>query len=346
MLLKGHAAQQALARPDSTIRLYVLGGPDDAASRELIAMFAKAMGPDAERVDLAQRQIREMPSCLADEVGAFGLFGGRRWILVTLTSGSGDEWVEAAAHVLSAQNAGNPAIIVGSGMTAKSKLVKLAESHEHAATVISYLPDERDRARLAASVAEAHGLTLSSAVARALAEATGGDRGLMAREAEKLALFLEAPTGSGALTRVEIDHWHAVGADTPEEDIGAAVNLLLDGKVDALPTLFAELSAMGTSDIRLVRALATRAILLARLRARMDHQRISAKAAVDGERGLFWKEKDAVQRQLGRWTAPALARLIDRLHALERSLKAPGNAGALLLRNDMMLIARAAAQQR
>ncbi|MGL4312840.1 MAG: DNA polymerase III subunit delta, partial [Sphingomonas sp.] len=80
MLVKGPAAERALTAPDPETRLYVLGGPDEAASRALIDQFAKAMGPEAERIDLAQRQIRDTPSCLADEVGAFGLFGGKRWV--------------------------------------------------------------------------------------------------------------------------------------------------------------------------------------------------------------------------------------------------------------------------
>jgi DNA polymerase-3 subunit delta len=345
MLLKAQAAQRALAAPDPAVRLFVLAGPDEAASRALIDSFAKAMGPEAERVDLAQRQIQDMPSCLADEVGAFSLFGGRRWLLITLTSGSGDEWLEAASHVLEAETTGNPAIITGGGMTAKAKLVKLAEAHPAAVAVVSYLPDEKDRARLAADIANTHGLTLSRDVARAMADATGGDRGLMVREAEKLAVFLDV-SADGPPRRVEIDDWLAIGADTPEEDVGAAVNLILDGRTQALPALFEELTALGTSDIRLVRMLTTRAVLLARVRARIDGQRMSPKGAVDQERGLFWKEKDAVERQLNRWTAPALARLVDRLHALERALKAPDNAGMLLLRSELLHIARAAAAAR
>ncbi len=345
MLLKGPAAQRALTAPEPVVRLYVLGGPDEAASRELIDGFAKAMGPEAERVDLAQRMVRDIPSCLGDEVGAFSLFGGQRWVLVTLSSGSGDEWLEAATHVLNTATTGNPAIIAGGGMTAKSKLIKLAEGHPAAVAIVSYLPDEKDRARLAATIAEPFGLLLSSEVARAMADATGGDRGLMAREAEKLALFVDAPT-SGQARRIEIDDWRAIGADTPEEDVGAAVNLILDGRVQGLPALFEELSALGTSEVRLVRVLTTRALLLTRARARMDSQRLSADAAVGEERGLFWKEKDAVKRQLGRWNAAALVRLVERLHGLERALKAPDNAGMLLLRNELLQIARVAASAR
>ncbi len=344
MLFKGAAAVAALARPDPAILLYVLAGPDEAASRAMVDNFAKAMGPDAERVDLSSRAIKEVPSCLADEVAAFGLFGGQRWVLATLPSGGGDEWVGAATAILAMPAGGNPAIIAGGGMTAKSKLVKLAAEHQAAVAVVSYLPVGAEAERIAVATAAPLGLTLSRDVARAVVNATGGDRALMAREAEKLALYLDAdPTRP---RRAEQDDWQAIGADTPEEDVGAAVNLILDGRTGELPALFTELAALGTSEIRLVRALGIRALLLARLRGRVEDERMSAHAAVENERGLFYKEKGAVERQLGRWTAPALARLIDRLHALERALKAPDNQGMLLLRNELLWIARAASAAR
>jgi DNA polymerase III subunit delta len=344
MLLKGAAAMRALAQPDPAIRLYVLAGPDEAGSRALADNFAKAMGPEAERVELSQRSIRDNPACLGDETAAFGLFGGKRWILVMLHAGSGDEWVSAAEAVLDADIAGNPAIIIGGGMTAKSKLVKLAEKHAAAVAILSYLPEGAEAERIASALAEPFGLTLSRDVARAMVDATGGDRGLMTREAEKLALYLGAEPGQAR--RAEQQDWLAIGADTPEEDVGAAVNLVLEGRVGHLPDLFAELTALGTSEIRLVRAIAIRALLLARLRGRVDGERMSAAAVVEADKSIFWKEKAAVQRQLTRWTAASLARLVERSHALERALKAPDNAGMLLLRNELLWISRAAATAR
>jgi DNA polymerase-3 subunit delta len=344
MLLKGAAASTALAQPDPAVRLYVLAGPDEAGSRALADQFARAMGSEAERIDLGQRSIRDNPAILGDEVAAFGLFGGKRWILVTLASGSGDEWLSAVEAVLDAPAAGNPAIIIGSGMTAKAKLVKLAEKHVSAIAVISYLPDGQAAERIASALAETEGMTLSREVGRALVAATGGDRALIAREVEKLALYLDAAPDRPR--RAEQQDWLAIGADTPEEDVGAAINLVLEGKVAALPALFAELAALGTSEIRLVRALATRALLLARLRGEIDGAGKNARTLVDADRSIFWKERDAVARQLGRWSAPALVRLVDRLHALERALKAPDNPGMLLLRNELLWISRAAAQAR
>ncbi len=339
MLLKDAAANRALAAPDAAIRLFVLAGPDEAASRAMAESFAAAMGTDAERIDLSARAIKDSPSILSDEVAAFSLFGTRRWIRVDLGAASGDDWLPAAEAVL-ASNGGNPVLMLGSGLSAKSKLVKLAEKHTAAITTISYLLDGAKADALARSIGEQHGLSLSRETARALADATGGDRALMARECEKLALYLDVD--AGADRRVEHEDWLAIGAATPEEDIGAAVNIILGGRTAALPALFSEIASLGTSEVRLVRALAQRALLLARLRARMAEERVPARMLVDGDKAIFWKERDAVARQLDLWKPEIIARLIDRLHGLERALKQSGADPALTLRDAMLWICRAA----
>lgn len=339
MLLKGSAASNALTRPDPAIRLYVLGGEDEAGSRAMQADLAKAMGPDAERIDFTPAKLKDDPAALADEAASISLFGGRRWISITLFSGGGDELVAAAENLLAAPAAGNPAVIVGASLTARSKLVKLAEKHDAAVAVISYLPEIKDADRLVEAVAKPLGLRVDHNVALALFEATGGDRALMAREVEKLALYCDADPA--APRSADLGDWHAIGADLPEEDMAATVNAVLGGQLGDLPEAFATLEA--TSAITLIRALARRALQLAELRVAVEGGRSVGQVIDSAGKAIFWKEKSAIAMQLSRWDAPRLARLIDRLHGLERELKAPDNAGEILLRAGLLDIARVAA---
>lgn len=341
MLLKGVAASRALAQPDAAIRLYVLAGPDESGSRALLTDLAKAMGPDAERIDLSPTRIREDPAILADEAAAIGLFGGRRWISVSLASGGGDELMAAAENLLAAPAAGNPVVVVGASLTGKSRLTKLAEKHASAVTVISWLPEGDAADRLTESIAAGHGLTLSRDVARAIAQATGGDRGLMAREIEKLALYKDA--GPDRPARAEREDWLAIGAGLEEEDLGSAVNIVLEGRLRDLPELFASIETMGTNAISLVRALARRTLELAALRIHVEAGRPVGQVMETHGKGVFWKEKAHVSRQLGMWDAARLARLVDRLLLLEHQLKAPDNAGYLVLRAGLLDVARVAA---
>ena len=231
-------------------------------------------------------------------------------------------------------------MIIGGSLTARSKLVKLAEKHDMAIAVISYPPDARDADRLVSTIAAPLGLRPDRDVARAIFDATGGDRGLIAREVEKLALYCDADP---AAAPADLDDWQAIGADLPEQDVGSAVNTVLGGKLGELPALFATLEATGTSAIPLLRALARRALQLAELRVAVESGRSVGQAIEAAGKSIFWKEKDLIAGQLARWDAPRLARLIDRLHGLERDLKSPDNPGTILLRAGLLDIARVAA---
>ena len=344
MLLKAQGAARTLSTLNPSIRLYVFGGPDESLSRGLMTTVARSVGKDAERIDFTPAKLKEDPALLADEAASISMFGGPRWICVTLFSGGGDDVLPAVENLLAAPAAGNPVVIIGGSMTAKSKLVKLAEKDPAAVAVIAYAPTADEAARMAEELGEAAGIRLSRDVARAMAAATGGDQGLIGQEVAKLALFVDAMPGDRV--DVGLDAWRAIGADLPEEDIGAAVVTVFEGRLAELPELFVMLEATGVADIRLVRSLATRAHLLARLRGQVDAGQSPRQVVEAQGKAIFWKEKDGIVRQLGKWDSPRLARLIERLHQLERDLKAPMNAETLLLRHALTDVARAAASVR
>ncbi len=341
MLLKGPAAARALAAPDPAVRLYVLAGPDESASRAMAASLGAAMGAEATRVDLSAETLRADPAALPDHAAAISLFGGPTWISVHLPTGSGDELLPACEALLGAPAAGNPVVVIASGMTGRSRLAKLAESHALAVTVISYVPDARDAARLAQDIAGTHGLTLGPRVAEAIAAATGGDRGLIAQEVAKLALYCDAAPDTPG--RADIDAWQSIGAGLADDDVAGAVNIILEGRLSDLPHLFETLDATGTGGIGLVRALARRAIDLAALRVDVDGGLSPARAVETKGRGIFWKEKSHVTTQLRVWNGAAIVRLVERLHALERTIKASSDTATLLMRADLLDITRAAA---
>jgi len=344
MQAKGAAATQALARPDPAIRLYVLGGPDESGSRALAASLGKAMGPDGERIDIPSSRLRDDPATLTDEAAAIGMFGGRRWVLVTLMSGGGDEVMAAATALLEAPAAGNPVVIIGSGITAKSKIAKLAATHPAAMLVISWPPDMRDAGRLANDFAAPLGLELDPKVAQAIAQSCNGDRRLIERETEKLALYCDA--SPSARKRAGADDWAAIGAGMSDGDIGPLIDAVLDGQCRSLPPLFAAMEADGSGDIRLLRAFARRTVDLAALRVHVEEGASPGRVIESHGRSIFWKEKDAITRQLGLWSADALAWLAGELLRIERAMKGDAGNAMLLLRAGLLDIARRAAAAR
>jgi len=327
----------ALERPSPDIRLYLLHGPDGSATAELAGVLAKAMGAEAERVDLDGAQLRSDPARLADEAASLSLFGGARYIRV---SPAGEECLDAFIALLDAEHAGNPVVALAPTVKSTAKIVKLAIDSRRAMAFAAYEPSAADLERLAAGMARDQGLRPAGGVAARLAAACGGDRAVLAREIEKLALFLDAdPEHPRDADGAALD---AIGADLGEGELFGAIEAVLDGRVTEVGEELAKLGEGGGSAIPLMRQLVRRLMTLAELRAEMD-QGASVDDAMERHR-VFFKERPATGRALRRWSAPQIARAIERVRTAERAMMSSGSAGELLAEVECVAIARTAAR--
>lgn len=330
-------------RLDPAVRFVLLTGPDDATMETLGARLIGLAGREAERADFSNSQLSQDPSLLAAEAASMSLFASARVIRLEI-AGSGDDCLAAVEALLVADTAVNPVIATGASITAKSKLVKLVEGSPHAVAAICYQPDRRALIGIAISAADEQGLRLGNAEAQSLIDLVSGDQTLMRRELEKVALYLDA--GVDRRRQVSAADIAALGAATHEEDVSECINVALGGKVRELPAMLAQAAAVGVAEIRLIRALAIRAMQLARLRAEVDAGAHPASVVAAKSSGVFWKERDAVTAQLHIWDSVRIARLMTRLLDCERALKASGTAGAVLFRKLITDIAHQAARAR
>jgi DNA polymerase-3 subunit delta len=337
--MKASAGQirAAVDKPDPAIRLYLFHGPDEAGAAELAERLARALGPDAERVDLDMKALREQPGRLADEAASLSLFGGARYVRL---SGIEEGAAEAISLLLGAERAGNPVIAIGPGLKASGKLVKLAIATPAALSFACYVPEGIDATRLATTVAREHGLRLTGDVPQRLATATGGDRAILAREIEKLALYLDAaPDRPRDADGAALD---AIGADLGDTELFHAIDAVLDGRVAEVG---AELAGLGDGvAVPLMRQLSRRLMSLAELRSDMD-KGASVDEVLEKHR-VFFREKAATGRALRRWNATQIARAIQRVRETERALMHSGTAGEVLAEAECTAIARAAARAR
>ncbi|MDT8760752.1 DNA polymerase III subunit delta [Sphingomonas psychrotolerans] len=337
--MKASAGQirAAVDKPDPAVRLYLFHGPDEAGASELAERLARALGPEVERIDLDMKALREQPGRLADEAASLSLFGGARYVRL---SGVEEAAGEAISLLLGAERAGNPVIAIGPGLKASGKLVKQAIAAPAALSFACYVPEGIDATRLATTVAREHGLRLTGDVPQRLAAATGGDRAILAREIEKLALYLDAaPDRPRDADGAALD---AIGADLGDTELFHAIDAVLDGRV---ADIGAELAGLGDGiAVPLMRQLSRRLMTLAELRSDMDKG-----ASVDDvleKHRVFFREKASTGRALRRWNAAQIARAIQRVRETERALMHSGSAGEILAQAECTAIARAAARAR
>ncbi|WP_370169554.1 DNA polymerase III subunit delta [Sphingobium abikonense] len=325
----------------ANVRFFLLYGPDEAGSQALAKRLERAMGPQAERIDLDAPTLREDPARLSDEAAAFSMFGDKRWIRV---NGIGDDCLPALNALLDAEAAGNPVIAVAGALKPASKLVKMALDHKGVLACISYQPDGREAEQIAIGIARDGGLRLSSDLARRIVDLSGGDRALMAGEIEKLILYLDAAPDRPA--EATADALDALSADNPDTEVGPLVNAVLGGDLRAMHRELTALAQAGTAMAAVIRPLLTRAMLLATIRDAFDASGRLESAVDQAGRAVFWKEKGLVTRQVRLWDASGIARVIQRLLAAERSSRGGRGLGDLMVRHELLAIARQAARER
>jgi len=319
------------------LRLILLYGPDVAASRDLAdgiaVQFANAADPLAIS-QIAGSSLAGDPSALVAAASEVSMFGSGSLVRV---DDAGEEALPAVEALLALSSGGNPVLMTAGALKKGSKLVAAVERAPAGLAYISYLPDARGSAALVGELAAEFGLKPSTEAARALAESSGGDRGILRRELEKLALYLDAD--AGGTTALDADTVAALSASYDDSDFGALVEAVAGRQPRLADRQLTQLAVQGIPGITLMRTVARRFWLLLELRQLVDGGS-SASSAVEAARPpVFWKDKATVAAQLSEWRTPALRAMLARLLATERAIKASGTAGDVLAAQLLLSVA-------
>ena len=310
-------------------KIILLHGPDEAGSRALADRFGATMGPDADRIDIDGSILKADPARLTDEATAMTMFGGPRWIRVI----GGDEGLKAVEALLDAPN-GCPVVIIAGQLRATSTLLKLALADSRILTYASWKPEGGKADAIALQLGQAMGVRLSPDAARMVADATNGDRGLMQRELEKLALYVDAaPDRPRAVERIDVE---AIGAAIDIREPWGLVDALFDGRVTEMA---AEMGGDAAAEpIPSLRAIGRRVLTIARLHA--------AKRGGAAPRVASNREREAIERQARIWSSATLVTAHTRAMETEAAIKRPATAGDVLAHQSMVGLARIAERRR
>lgn len=328
----GRIASIARAWP-AELRLVLLFGPDQSASRDLAAQLVAAVAPET-LAEIDGAGLKHDPQALVAAATSLSMFGGRELVRVDGLDEAGLPAVEA---LLSAP-AGHPVVAIAGDLKAASKLRQLGEKHAAIMACAQYEATLRDAPKLLADMAAPLGLRLERGVAESLFAGAGGDRQVMRRELEKYALYKDAAPeqpqrlGAGDLT--------ALGIFSGDAELFAPITAITTGDVVAATDLLARLPD-GTA-IPLLRGLERRLAQLIALRVEVDAGR-SPDAVVEGNRGIFFKEKPAIAKALGLWTQDRLRRAMAEILAAERAVKTSGGLADLGAHAALLAITRRAA---
>ena len=337
----GEIVRRFHSNPDS-IKLALLCGPNatrcQALADELVAPLAKS----AERVDLAISDLSENAARLNDEASSASLFGDRRYIMLRLNSGEAVRAAAAIENLLESETASDPVIVIAPGMNDKTVLAKTIAAAPDALIATCYETSQADAISSISAMAREEGVRLSREIAADIAALTSNDLVLAKQEVTKIALYLDATPEQ--VKEPDADILSLLGAENEEEDLSALFNAALSGDTKKLSAELAAASSMGISEIGLIRLMLRHLNKLSELRTKVDSGAGISK--VVNHPSVFWKDRESYTRQLNIWSAAHIARLIERLLALEIATKSSGEPEHVLVENELLTVSRKAARLR
>jgi DNA polymerase-3 subunit delta len=340
--VKAPDVERALRRfdPRATPVLLVFGPDAGLVAERARALAEGAVDDPADPFQLIRLDgdaIAADPGRLADEAGTIGLFGARRAIWVKPTSRN----IAAAVEAALAGALADTTIVIEAGDLAKSSPLRLVcERSPRCLAVPCYADDERDLAGVVDDALRGTGLRMGREARAALLASLGGDRLATRAELAKITLYAH---GQDEITVDDID---AVISDVSALAIDSVVDGAFEGHYERVDDAYRRLAAEGASPSTILGAALRHALALLGAAADVAAGR-GAREAADGWRGLHFRRKDAIRRQLGLWRPAALTTIVAALQgAVLVSRRAPDLAAAVAGRTllDIASEARRAAK--
>ena len=310
---KAHEVDSWLRRPDPETRLVLVYGPDRGLVSERASAFVKQCGVDADdpfsSVRLDAGEVEAAPGRLSDEAGTVPMFSDRR--LIWIKGAGTHKNLADEVKALAASPPRDAIIVIEAGDLKKGAVLRTSiENAPQAMALPCYADEGRTIDTVIDDVLAREGLRIGSEARQMLRASLGGDRLASRSELEKLALYCH---GQGEIAPEDVT---AMIGDVSGRNVDSVIDAVLTGNAATFDTGFARLVEAGTHPFLMLSSAMRQFQQLQSLRSQMDEAKKPAAAAVAGARPpVFFSRRKLVESTLQRWSAPALARALERLHA-------------------------------
>ena len=334
--VKAGDVDRTLRRPDPARPVLLLYGPDTGLVAERARLAAeRAVDDPADPFQLIRIEgdvIASDPGRLVDEASTIGMFGARRAIWVRPSTRNIAPSVEAVLQV----SLQDTTVVIEAGDLGKSAPLRtLCERSPKASALPCYADSERDLGGVVDEALQAAGLSIGRDARAALIASLGGDRLATRAELTKLLLYTH---GQREVTLDDID---AAISDVSSLALDGAIDAAFAGQPVGLDNALQRLLAEGTSASTLLGATLRHAFALFSARLEIAGGK-SISDTVAAWRGLHFRRKLLVERQLGLWSVKALTRVIEVLQAAVLDSRRAPDLGAALAGHTLLDIAAAA----
>lgn len=307
--VKAGDVDRAVARRAPDVNLLLFFGPDSGrvAERARAAAHGAVTDP-ADPFQLIRMDgdgLADEPGRLVEEASTFGLFGGKRAIWVRASSRNLAPAVSACLDVALVDTL----VVVEAGDLARNAPLRTAcEASPRALALPCYGDEARDLGAVILASLKAHGLGIAPDARDLLAESLGGDRLATRSELDKLALYAHGQSA------VSVEDVEAVVSDVSGPGLDSAIDAAFLGDRDGLERALTHLAQQGSSPAAtLALALRHGLALLGQVVRAQEGQ--DADTLVRNWRGLHFRRKSAVTRQIRSWSPERLGQSVRTLQS-------------------------------
>jgi DNA polymerase-3 subunit delta len=305
--LKTQDIDRFIAKPTAPIVLVY--GPDAGLVRERVDALIKTSVDDPnDPFSVAKIESEELsvnPGKLADEANTVPLFGGRRAVLLRISSRH--NVLPSIEVVLDAPPRDCRVIIEAGDLKRNAPLRALVEKSRAAAAIACYTDKKQDLERLIDQEMRDAGVTIAGDARSALLQLLGGDRLASRSEIRKLLAYVEGQN------RIELADVAAVVSDASEFVADGVVDAAFGGRLPELEREYAKARAEGANAGAIVLRALWQVAQFHKMRLAMDEGAEAEMAMMRGGPPVHFSRKERVGAVLNMWTSKRLARALQQL---------------------------------
>ena len=334
-VLKSGGVDAFLRRPDPAIGALLIYGDEPDAVRDIAARAVRKIAGSLDDpfsvVTLQDGDLSSDPARLADEVQSISMFGGAKAIWIRNADQS---FLKAVMPVLEGKVSGN-FVVAEAGLLAKSSQLRSAfEKSAHAYVVPLYEAEAGEIAGMVEQVLAKDNLKIDRDAIHRFIELSGTSRGLVQREAEKLALYC---LGQQQVSLADVEA--ICGNDTGAEPDDLIDSIFL-GQVEETDRLFHALVQSGTDAGRLVSVAHFHAMKLQDFRTAMERGASADQVLRSARPPIFFKRMSRIQTQLRNWPLSELITAGQTLGATVFQVRQNAELGQAIANRCLLSLAR------
>lgn len=309
--IKSHEFDRFCRSGIESYRIFLVYGPDRGLVSERANVIATKSGVSTDdpfaMVKLDSSDLAGDPGRIADEVGAFGLFGGKKLIWVR-ASGTEKPLVDALQSLSNGPPSDNVLLIEAGDVKKGSGVRKVAEAARSIAAVPCYADDARAMNNLIDDELKAEDLNITPMARERLLEALGGDRLASRGEIRKLALYR---SGQGT---IDDQHVMDIIGDASAVSVDDATDAVLEGDLERFGLTFAKVVASKTPVFLILQSCLKQFQLLDLMRSEMEEKRAQPTQIMQTlGRHIHFRRKPIIEKALRNWDCQSIARESSRL---------------------------------